>query len=49
MIANVPAVWLGDALAHRINMKVVRWIAAALFVALGIVTIVLPGDLLARG
>jgi putative Ca2+/H+ antiporter (TMEM165/GDT1 family) len=46
MLANVPAVWLGEALAHRINMKVVRWIAAALFVAFGVVTILLPGDLL---
>lgn len=49
MIANVPAVWLGETLAHRINMKVVRWIAAALFVALGILTIALPGDVLGRG
>lgn len=48
MIANVPAVWLGDVLAHRINMKVVRWIAAGLFVALGVLTILLPGDLLSR-
>ncbi len=49
MIANVPAVWLGETLAHRINMKAVRWIAAALFVALGILTIVWPGDVLGRG
>ena len=48
MLANVPAVWIGDRLAHKINMKVVRWIAAALFVALGIVTILMPGDLVAR-
>lgn len=49
MVANVPAVWLGDTLAHRIDMRLVRWIAAALFVALGVLTIVMPGDLLARG
>jgi len=49
MLANVPAVWLGDTLAHRINMKLVRWFAATLFVALGILTIVLPGDIFARG
>ena len=49
MLANVPAVWLGETLAHRINMKLVRWFAAALFVALGILTIVLPGDLFAPG
>jgi len=48
MIANVPAVWLGEKLAHKLNMKVVRWIAAALFVTLGVLTIVLPGDLLSR-
>lgn len=36
MIANVPAVWMGEALAHRVNMKVMRWIAAALFVFLGL-------------
>ena len=35
MIANVPAVWIGEALAHRVNMKWMRWVAAALFVLLG--------------
>jgi len=40
MIANVPAVWLGEALANRINMKAIRWIAAALFVLLGVLTLV---------
>ena len=35
MIANVPAVWVGAALAHRINMQAMRWVAAALFVVLG--------------
>jgi putative Ca2+/H+ antiporter (TMEM165/GDT1 family) len=43
MIANVPAVWMGEALAHRVNMKVMRWIAAALFVVLGILAL-LAGD-----
>jgi putative Ca2+/H+ antiporter (TMEM165/GDT1 family) len=43
MIANVPAVYLGEVLAHRVNMKWMRWIAAALFVALGILTL-LAGD-----
>jgi putative Ca2+/H+ antiporter (TMEM165/GDT1 family) len=41
MIANLPAVWLGEALAHRVNMKYMRWLAAALFVLLGILTIYL--------
>jgi len=40
MVANVPAVWLGDVLAQRVNMKVMRWIAAALFVALGVATLI---------
>jgi putative Ca2+/H+ antiporter (TMEM165/GDT1 family) len=39
MIANVPAVWMGEALAHRVNMKWMRGIAAALFVALGALTL----------
>ncbi len=43
MIANVPAVYLGEVLAHRVNMKWMRWIAAALFVALGMLTF-LAGD-----
>jgi putative Ca2+/H+ antiporter (TMEM165/GDT1 family) len=43
MIANVPAVWMGEALAHRINMKWMRWVAAALFIVLGGLTL-LAGD-----
>ncbi len=43
MIANVPAVWMGEALAHRVNMKAMRWVAAALFVVLGGLTL-LAGD-----
>jgi Ca2+/H+ antiporter, TMEM165/GDT1 family len=39
MIANVPAVWLGETLAHRVNMKVMRWVAAALFVVLGVLAL----------
>lgn len=39
MIANVPAVIVGEALAHRIPMRTVRWIAAALFVAAGLATL----------
>jgi len=40
MIANVPAVWLGETLAERVNMKVMRWIAAGLFVLLGVLALV---------
>ena len=35
MLANAPAVWLGERLAHRVNMKYLRWAAAALFFLLG--------------
>lgn len=42
VIANAPAVWMGEALAHRINMAWMRRIAAALFVALGILTLLAP-------
>ena len=40
MLANAPAVWIGKALADRINMKVVRWLAAASFVLMGLGTLV---------
>jgi len=43
MIANVPAVWLGETLARRVNMRLLRWIAAALFFLLAILTIVASG------
>ena len=46
MIANVPAVYLGEALAHRVNLKWMRWIAAALFVVLGILTLFAGDDAL---
>ena len=39
MIANAPAVWMGEALAHRVNMTALRWVAAGLFVLLGILTL----------
>lgn len=42
MIANVPAVWLGASLAHRINMNMMRWVAAGMFVLLGILALVAP-------
>lgn len=43
MIANVPAVWLGEALADRVNMKVMRGVAAALFVLLGVLALFAGG------
>jgi len=39
MIANIPAVWMGEVLAHRVNMKIMRWIAASLFILLGILAL----------
>ncbi len=40
MIANGPAVWMGEKLAHRVNMRAMRWIAAGLFVLLGVLALV---------
>jgi putative Ca2+/H+ antiporter (TMEM165/GDT1 family) len=39
MLANVPAVWVGSALARRLDMRLMRWAAAALFVLLGVLTL----------
>lgn len=36
LLANVPAVFLGDALVKRVPLKVVRTIAALLFLAIGL-------------
>lgn len=36
MIANVPAVFFGHELIRRVPLNVVRWIAAALFLAIGL-------------
>jgi putative Ca2+/H+ antiporter (TMEM165/GDT1 family) len=44
MIANIPAVWVGASLARRIDMRLMRWAAAALFVLLGVLTL-FAGDL----
>ncbi len=42
MIANAPAVWIGEALTHRVNMTVMRWVAAALFALLGVIALLAP-------
>jgi Ca2+/H+ antiporter, TMEM165/GDT1 family len=39
MLADVPAVWLGEKLALKIPMKAVRIVAAALFIAVGALTL----------
>ncbi|MFA6218372.1 MAG: TMEM165/GDT1 family protein [Erythrobacter sp.] len=40
MLANVPAVWFGDAIVERVSLSLVRRIAALLFLAIGIWVIV---------
>ncbi len=40
MLANVPAVLVGEALAHKLPMQKIRWVAAAGFVLTGVVTLV---------
>jgi putative Ca2+/H+ antiporter (TMEM165/GDT1 family) len=39
MLANVPAVWIGEKLAVKIPMKTVRAVAAALFMVVGALTL----------
>jgi putative Ca2+/H+ antiporter (TMEM165/GDT1 family) len=43
MLANAPAVWLGDKLAHRLPLKLIRVVVACIFVALGIAAFVMLG------
>ena len=44
LIADVPAVFVGDRLAARIPMKLVHAIAAAIFAALGVATLLGAGS-----
>lgn len=46
MIANVPAVLLGERIARRVSMPVVHAIAAAIFAVLGVLTLLDVGALL---
>ncbi len=46
MLANVPAVLLGDGVAKRVSMKLVHGIAALLFAVLGVLTLFNVGQLL---
>jgi putative Ca2+/H+ antiporter (TMEM165/GDT1 family) len=43
MLANVPAVYFGDKIANRISLKLVHGIAAAIFAALGVATLLGAG------
>ena len=45
MLANVPAVYLGNKVAERIPMKLVHGIAAGIFAVLGVLTLLNVGDL----
>lgn len=44
MIANVPAVFLGDRIAHRMPVRLVHTIAAAIFAILGVATLAGAGE-----
>ena len=44
LIADVPAVFVGDKLASRIPMRVVHAIAAAIFASLGLATLLCAGS-----
>ena len=45
MIADVPAVFVGDRLAKKVPMKLVHGIAAAIFASLGVLTLLDVGRL----
>jgi putative Ca2+/H+ antiporter (TMEM165/GDT1 family) len=44
MIANVPAVLLGDRIADRMPVRLVHAIAAAIFAILGVATLLGAGE-----
>jgi Ca2+/H+ antiporter, TMEM165/GDT1 family len=44
MLANVPAVFLGDVIAKRLSMRWVHGIAAVIFAVLGVLTLFRFGD-----
>ena len=46
MLANVPAVLVGDKLAHKMPVKLVHTVAAVIFAVLGVVTLLAGGALL---
>lgn len=45
MLANVPAVFLGEKIAQKVSMKLVHGIAAAIFAVLGVLTLFNVGKL----
>ena len=46
MIANVPAVFLGDRIASKLSMTLVHGVAAVIFAVLGVLTLLNVGRLL---
>ncbi|WP_028603028.1 TMEM165/GDT1 family protein [Ottowia thiooxydans] len=44
MLANVPAVFLGDKIAQKVSMKLVHSVAAAIFAVLGVLTLLNVGN-----
>ena len=44
MIANVPAVLLGDRIAHKMPVRMVHAVAAAIFAVLGVATLLGAGE-----
>ena len=42
MLANAPVVWLGSRFMHLIPLRVVRIVSALVFVALGVLALVMP-------
>jgi putative Ca2+/H+ antiporter (TMEM165/GDT1 family) len=45
MLANVPAVFLGDRIAQKMSMRLIHGIAAAIFAVLGVLTLLNVGKL----
>lgn len=45
MLADVPAIFLGDRISKTVNMKLVHSIAALIFAALGVLTLLNVGRL----
>ena len=45
MLANVPAVFLGDRIAKKVSMRLVHGIASAIFAVLGLLTLFNVGQL----
>ena len=45
MLANVPAVFLGERIAQKVSMRLVHGVAAAIFAVLGVLTLLNVGKL----